>query len=661
MTIPKRVRIDKKDRYRALLTDTAPGDVPIVFSNDGFYDAITSFIASGRVADDVISQSIMDNIVYSTKKYLIPFKYKIKKGELSFRTLSLIHPNGQLDYCDFYWKHASSITYYCAKSMLSIRAPIKVASSFYIKEIDASDKYKNSIVDTATTELLKKYSSSYFAYEDYDRLYKFFVSDKYLLLERTFTFMSMLDISNCFDSIYTHTINWSVKGKNHAKENIQYKNQFSSEFDSTIQRSNNRETNGIPIGSEFSRVFAETLFHSIDNRIVLVLKKQYGLVHSINYVILRYVDDYIVFCNSSENEELIHNVICDELAKYNLYINVQKLQKFTRPFHTENSDSIVHLKKSIQEFDSHFQNTAVDQVQTHTRIRNPGRLKRTLIDQVKSIARLSDNGYATVAPYLVSAFANKIVRICGAADHTLNSEDDDYSENLASIRGSMSIHMDLCFFFFCVQPTVTNSYRLAKAITVADQFFNEVDLDHLPDYRTSVSEEINKILKTVPLSSTREGFVPLALINIITATANFGENYTIDPLTLENSFGEVSTASYFVIISLLYFCRDHDRYSELRTKLELTIISKLTSDKRFGINSESAYIFLDCIGCPYLSRDCRVEMLDLYLKQCAPPKMYSTSIRNTFLDTAESKKWFIDWRDLDLLNQLERRELNATY
>jgi len=42
MTIPKRVRIDKKDIYRALLTDTAPGDVPIVFSNDGFYDVMAN-------------------------------------------------------------------------------------------------------------------------------------------------------------------------------------------------------------------------------------------------------------------------------------------------------------------------------------------------------------------------------------------------------------------------------------------------------------------------------------------------------------------------------------------------------------------------------------------------------------------------------------------
>ena len=38
MEIKKRnqVKLDKKDYLRALLTDTSPSDVPIIFSNDGF-------------------------------------------------------------------------------------------------------------------------------------------------------------------------------------------------------------------------------------------------------------------------------------------------------------------------------------------------------------------------------------------------------------------------------------------------------------------------------------------------------------------------------------------------------------------------------------------------------------------------------------------------
>lgn len=656
MSNPKRVRIDKKDIYRALLTDTAPGDVPIVFSNDGFYDVMANLVET----NDEITQLIVSNVLNSKQNSFIPFKYKIKKGELSFRTLSLVHPSGQKMYCDFYWKHASSITYYCSKSLLSIRAPNKVASSFYLRELDISDKYKNSTVDTTPNELLKKYSSSYFAYSGYDRLYKFFVSNKYLLLERTFTRMSMLDISNCFDSIYTHAINWSVKGKDHAKAHIKYKNQFASEFDALIQSSNNMETNGIPIGSEFSRIFAEILFHSIDNNVVKILQSQHGLTHTKDFEILRYVDDYIVFCNSTEHENTIHEVLCDELAKFNLYINDQKLQKYTRPFQTDNSDSIVQLKKSIQEFDSYFQSSNTNEPKS-TRIRNPGKIKRTLIDQVKSIAKLTNSGYSTVAPYLVSAFVNKVIRICNIAEQNLNPDDEEYEENLTLIRATVSIHMDLCFFFFCVQPSVTNSYRLAKAIVVADQFFTKIDAPNIPNFRSSVMEEINQILKTIPLNSEREGFVPLALINIITATANFGGNYTIDPVTLEESFGGISDASYFELVSLLYYCRDHDRYAQLRIKLEKFILQKLSIDKRFGVNAETAFIFLDCVGCPYVSKITRQKILDLFLNQCEPSKTYSASTKNTFLVAAENKKWFIDWRNLDLLNLLERRELNATY
>lgn len=61
-----RIRLDKKDYLRVLLTDTAPSDVPIIFSNDGFY------INSHRVEKD--DQSVLGEIISILYRNIIDFR-----------------------------------------------------------------------------------------------------------------------------------------------------------------------------------------------------------------------------------------------------------------------------------------------------------------------------------------------------------------------------------------------------------------------------------------------------------------------------------------------------------------------------------------------------------------------------------------------------------
>lgn len=107
---------------------------------------------------------------------------------------------------------------------------------------------------------------------------------------------------------------------------MKYSNQFGQELDTLMQRSNNNETNGIPIGSEFSRVFAELIFQRIDCNIESSLLDEYGWINHKDYVILRYVDDFIVFCNNEENAELITKTINVKLNEFNLQLNINKLK-----------------------------------------------------------------------------------------------------------------------------------------------------------------------------------------------------------------------------------------------------------------------------------------------------------------------------------------------
>ncbi len=73
----KRQYVDKKDPYRALLTDTACSDVPIVFSNDGFY--INTLMNSGDEDSGLqIINSIYEKILNGNSQSA-PYKYQINK------------------------------------------------------------------------------------------------------------------------------------------------------------------------------------------------------------------------------------------------------------------------------------------------------------------------------------------------------------------------------------------------------------------------------------------------------------------------------------------------------------------------------------------------------------------------------------------------------
>ncbi|HEI2833204.1 TPA: RNA-directed DNA polymerase, partial [Escherichia coli] len=158
----------------------------------------------------------------------------------------------------------------------SIRYPRKVANSFFLYENNALEKYKGEDIETTKDELMRKYSSSYFSYGGFNRIYKLFQSKMFIELEKRFSVMWMLDVSHCFDSIYTHSVSWALKNKSYIKKHVKHSNQFGQELDTLMQRSNNNETNGIPIGSEFSRVFAELIFQRIDCNIESCLLSEHG-------------------------------------------------------------------------------------------------------------------------------------------------------------------------------------------------------------------------------------------------------------------------------------------------------------------------------------------------------------------------------------------------
>ena len=294
--MPKINFIKHSDFDRVLITETLPYETPIIFSNEGLYNRIKNFESSSEFEQKLIKSLVFgDNPslpYHSTKPYL----YKIRKNALEYRRLALLHPLSQWKLRIFYEDYNKLILYFCNISPASIRAPKAVASSFFSKSSwENIYKYKTASLTSEAIDGWTKHTPSFFSYIGYDRLYKFFKSNDYFSLEKKYQVQMTLDVSKCFDSIYTHSIAWATKDKEFIKSYIKHKcSSFGDDFDAVIRHGNDNETNGIPIGPEVSRLFSEIIFQKIDQQVIKNLSK-IGLNFNTDYVFRRYVDDVYIF------------------------------------------------------------------------------------------------------------------------------------------------------------------------------------------------------------------------------------------------------------------------------------------------------------------------------------------------------------------------------
>lgn len=119
---------DLNNKYRVLLTEVLPYELPLVLNNEAFYE---------NMQDDNVRKlfiNIFSNIV-TKKEWTIPFDYNVRRvgGEKS-RKLSLIHPLTQLACADHYEKYDEYMLNLCSHSPFSIRYISKKAKCVFPPE-----------------------------------------------------------------------------------------------------------------------------------------------------------------------------------------------------------------------------------------------------------------------------------------------------------------------------------------------------------------------------------------------------------------------------------------------------------------------------------------------------------------------------------------------
>ncbi|MGB8764893.1 MAG: RNA-directed DNA polymerase, partial [Burkholderiales bacterium] len=150
------------------------------------------------------------------------------------------------------------------------------------------------------------------------------MAEKDLIVDASnYKVIARTDITNFYASIYTHSIAWALHGRDAAFLDKKCA-LFGNKIDKLIQQSNDARTNGISVGSAVSDLIAEIILASIDRKISESIK-------NLDFVAVRFKDDYRILCQSEVDAKNILKTISIELSSYNLTLNENKTSILNLP------------------------------------------------------------------------------------------------------------------------------------------------------------------------------------------------------------------------------------------------------------------------------------------------------------------------------------------
>lgn len=696
----RKIKLEYK-KERVILSDVLPYEVPATFSNRNFYEFLflnkIEFKEQSIVWDE--DDNALDAIVklmfgldpcltpsqdqvkrcgrvkrikrinISDAKLLIsiPFGYKINHKENSYRELAVCHPKNQLQLIEFYNRFKELILYYCSISNFSIRRPQRIAKYIYYKD---KTHYESLSEDgIGIEEIDREYENlrSFFVYKNYSNIYKFYESYDYHRCEKKFNALTRLDITKCFDSIYTHSLSWALLNKESVKENIgkSYKI-FPGIFDRLMQQLNYNETNGIIIGPEFSRIFAEMILQAVDRDVEVNLVNKHNLYHKKHYQVFRYVDDYFIFYNSTLEKDKVVEQIQIQLEKYNLYLNENKAVTYDKPIITEITMAKQRITKLLDEkLDYKLEELKLDNTETIEEAAitiRKGTINinaKSLIIQFKTIIKECGIEYKDILNYSLAVVESKSDKIL-KAHHHISKQYRSEKQLVYAIRNIL----DFVFFIYAVSPRANTTIKLARILRIFITYLKGREIN--ADFRHLIFKDIYDNIYFILEKNKNGEYTQVETLYLLISLTELGRSYWIDKNTLAKIFGLnkkkeggeyscIYSLNYFSISVILFYMRDKKRYDEIREFIESHILERFKNNKDIQNSQKDCELILllmDSLTCPYLSKSTKIELLKYF------------QITDSLLQQEIIKKvkcYFTKWSNFDLGKALDAKRSQEVY
>ena len=220
-----------------------------------------------------------------------------------------------------------------------------------------------------------------------------------------YEYLANIDISNCYGSIYTHSIPWAMHGKEEAKDNRTDKKLIGNIIDKHLRDISYGQTNGIPQGSVLMDFISEMVLGYIDCEIT---KKINDIK---NYHIIRYRDDYRIFTKNITDGKKIIKIISEILMEYGMSLNPNKIKISDQVIQDSIKPDKLHWIQQKQKMSS-FQKQLIFIHSFSKKFPNSGSLKVALMafyDRVKKAKKskeIKESAYQLISIIVDIAYYN---------------------------------------------------------------------------------------------------------------------------------------------------------------------------------------------------------------------------------------------------------------
>ncbi len=714
-------------KERVLFSDVLPYECPIIFSNRYLYRFLAKYLWVGEeqkidnITWNVLKQSKrldqkdvsvfaallfgcyekgkrIGKLQHKPNDLFYPYQFNIAHKTNKNRTLSIIHPYNQWQIVEFYEQYKYSILYLCNQSSYSIRKPHKIAQYFYYR--DRLHRKLSGHESDKVELFFNEYENlkTYFSYEKYANIYKFYEDYRYQRAEKKFKYLVKFDLQSCFDSIYTHTISWATAGgANKVKVLPGYHGSWVGyAFDNLMQSVNARETNGIVIGPEFSRIFAEIILQYIDQKVEQELLKKNLRLKS-TYECYRYVDDYFLFYNDENVRNLFMESLTKWLKEFKLQINPSKTEVYERPFITKVTiakQRIENLLSNIfsiplwEEMESNLSMEKEEDTEDEDLDKD-----REILDkkfniylpandvntQIKVIVKECGIEYRDIANYLLEkisqrldAFLNRYEIGFKKYERLMSKEEtnkDDVETHAQRVQRKLTNYLvsliDVTFFVFNSNRQINTTLKLQKiinSIIIYAKRHGDFKVNPAVRFQTiskdiifkKIQDEIALVLAT---TDSHRNTLHESLYLLILAK-ELGYAYLLSPEVIR-SFIEKSELQYnfFACLILLYYYANHKCYDLQKALLTDEILKKyrLVAESERKRNSELTILTADMMTCPFVDDAYKQRLLTLM-------GITETKDQQMIMRFAKKQKYiFTRWTMFNLNKELQAKISQEVY
>ena len=600
-------------------------------------------------------------------KGFIPYDYMIQKNTTKLRKISLIHPISQLRICDLYTKFSEELIYYTNKSNVSLRYPKKKATHIFRQH----DKLLNKLISQETKKATEfsNLANNYFVYKKYRHIYAFYDSNELQDYEQKYRYCFKFDIKRCFESIYTHSITWAIKDKNYCKQHKSNNNpSFEDNMDQIVQRSNWNETHGIPIGAEFSRIFAEIILQQIDINVEHILLSEKFKVHNENikkgkdFIIKRYVDDYFIFVNSKELGEIILEKYEQALLEYKLFPNQDKFVILERPFLTPISIAKQKIIPKLKEVFNkiHFSNSQETELSEKNLFLTGSNLNvKEIIKEIRVIVSDKNIFISDIANIVLSYIKNELIKILNVIlPLEFNQIEPIHKQRIIkNSRNFLNNILDLSFYIFHLNSKANTAYGICK---ICFEVLKIIEIINNNRLTKEIEQKIYTSLSLFLENQKNSSNPIIDYLDIIWIIEKLGDYYALNKEQLMIFFNK-SKDSYFELIVLLSYAgriynsnNKNKEYEKIIDEIYKKIFNLFETNKEnWYLKADLFMMFFDIIKCPYITKNNKINLLSI---------VNIKKDQNKLINFIQANDWFYDWNEqvsLDIL--LEIKELHNVY